>query len=147
MASPFRSSVIDAPVGRVWALVGDFGGVTRWMPFVVRCEIEDDASSSEVGAVRRVEQNNDVNLRERLVALSETDHSYSYAFVEGNLPIRHYAATIRLFPITDEDRTYLHWSGEFDVDPKDAAEMMKLIESSWTTAINAAKAPVGAEGR
>jgi hypothetical protein len=54
---------------------------------------------------------------------------------------------VRLFPITDGDRTYWHWSGEFELDPKDAAEMLKLIEASWTTAIDAVKAHLGAEGR
>jgi Polyketide cyclase / dehydrase and lipid transport len=100
-----------------------------------------------VGAVRRVEQDNDVNVRERLVALSEADHSYNYSFVEGNIPVRRYEATVRLFPITDGDRTYWHWSGEFELDPKDAAEMLKLIEAFWTTAIDAVKAHLGAEGR
>jgi hypothetical protein len=49
VASPFRSSGIDAPLERVLALVGDFGGLARWVPFVVRCEIEGGASSTEVG--------------------------------------------------------------------------------------------------
>jgi NADPH2:quinone reductase len=112
VVSPFRSSVIDAPLERLWALVGDFGGMARWMPFVARCEIEHGAAPTEVGAVRHIEQSNDVYVRERLVALSETDHSYRYSLVEGNIPIHRYEATMRLFPVTDGGRTYWHGSGD-----------------------------------
>jgi hypothetical protein len=98
VVSAFRSSVIDAPLEQVSTLVGDFGALAGWVPFVIRCEIEGGASPNEVGAVRRVEQDNDVNVRERLVALSEADHSYRYAFIEGNIPIRRYEANVRLFP-------------------------------------------------
>jgi hypothetical protein len=47
--------------------------------------------------------------------------------------------------VTDGDRTYWRWTGDFELEPKDAAEMLKLIEGSWTTAIDAVKAQLGAE--
>jgi len=143
VGSAFRSTVIDAPLERVWALVGDFGGLAGWVPFVRHCEIEGGASSTEPGAVRRLEQENDVRVRERLVLLSKADHCYMYSLVDGNVPILRYDAEVRLFPVTDGNRTYWRWSGEFELDPNDEAEMLNLIERCVTTAMDAAKARLG----
>lgn len=144
MTTALRSAVIDAPLGKVWGVVGDFGGIASWIPFVVSCAMEDEASPAQVGAVRRVRQDDGVDVRERLVALSQIDHAMSYALVEGNIPLRSYTATLRLLPVTDGDRALLHWSAVLLADAADEAGLVRLVESSWMTAIEGARAVLAA---
>jgi hypothetical protein len=51
---------------------------------------------------------------------------------------------MRLFRVTDGNRTYWHWSGEFELEPQDAAEMLKLIEAPGRRRWTRIWAPCGA---
>ena len=48
-----RSTVIDAPTDRVWALLRDFNGHDRWHPAVAKSAIERGQSADKLGCVRR----------------------------------------------------------------------------------------------
>jgi hypothetical protein len=52
MARAHASSVIDAPIDRVWARIRDFNGLEVWHPGVVKSEIEGGKPSDQVGCVR-----------------------------------------------------------------------------------------------
>ena len=52
MARVYISSVIDAPVARVWERVRDFNGLPRWLPLVRESRIENGEPSDRVGCVR-----------------------------------------------------------------------------------------------
>jgi uncharacterized protein YndB with AHSA1/START domain len=47
----FRSTVIDAPIETVWALLRDFNGHDRWHPAVEESHIEGVCAGDQVGAV------------------------------------------------------------------------------------------------
>lgn len=57
--------------------------------------------------------------RERLLALSDLDHSFSYAVEHSSaMPLAGYVSTFRLRSITDGDRTFAEWRGQFEsTDP------------------------------
>jgi uncharacterized protein YndB with AHSA1/START domain len=48
-----RSTIIDAPVDEVWAILRDFNGHERWHPAVAESRIEDGRAADEAGCVRR----------------------------------------------------------------------------------------------
>ena len=48
------STVINAPIGRVWHTVADYNGLPAWMPGMKDSTIEDGKSPNAVGAVRRL---------------------------------------------------------------------------------------------
>ncbi len=62
-----HSTVINAPIERVWRTVADYNGLPAWMPGMKDSTIEDGKSPNAVGAVRRlgIAGTKDV-LRERL---------------------------------------------------------------------------------
>ena len=110
-----RSSVIDAPIERVWAVLRDFNSHAAWHPAVAESEIEGEDRSDQVGCVRRFSLRDAHQIREQLLALSDQDHVSTYCILDATLPIRRYVATLKLSRVTDGERTFWHWQSTFDV--------------------------------
>ena len=64
-----KSTVIDAPIERVWTVLRDFNGHDRWHPAVKESRIEECRPADAIGAVRRFRLSDGSTLRERLLAL------------------------------------------------------------------------------
>jgi hypothetical protein len=59
----------------------------------------------------------ETRVRQKLLAHSDRDRFYSYAFCEPfRFPVRNFAATIRVTPIIDGDRSFVEWWVTFDCD-------------------------------
>ena len=127
MANVFVSTIIDAPVGRVWAVIRDFNALPAWTPFAAESRIEQGAKADEVGCIRNFRLKNGGRIRERLLALSDYDFSIVYAILESPMAVESYVATLRLFPVTDGDRSYAEWSAEFDCPPEREASLVAEI--------------------
>jgi uncharacterized protein YndB with AHSA1/START domain len=135
MTNIFISSVIDAPVSKVWSRIRDFNALPEWHPAIANSTIENGEPSDRVGCIRNFNLKDGGNLRERLLALSDLDYSFTYSILESPMPVRNYTATVSLFPVTDGDppsaalhsRTYARWTAEFNCDPEDEAAVVKLI--------------------
>jgi NADPH2:quinone reductase len=123
----FKSTVIDAPVDRVWALLRDFNGHDRWHPAVAVSAIEDGKRPDQVGCVRRFRLRSGGEVREQLLALSDPERSYTYGILDAPLPLDGYVATVALKPVTDGDRTLWIWTSEFEAPEDRAAEMTALV--------------------
>ena len=127
MAKVFVSTVIDAPVGKVWAVIRDFNALPAWTPFAAESRIEQGAKADEVGCIRNFRLKNGGRIRERLLALSDYDFSIVYAILDSPMAVESYVATLRLFPVTDGDRSYAEWSAEFDCPPEREASLVAEI--------------------
>ncbi|WP_172491920.1 SRPBCC family protein [Gluconobacter oxydans] len=123
MIHVMASSVLPASVSSVWGLIRDFGALGNWLPGVKSCVIEGDEPGDRVGAVRRLEMGDVGVIREQLVALSDMDHAVTFSIIESALPIGNYRSTISLLPITDGDRTFIQWRGQFKAPVEHAASM------------------------
>jgi hypothetical protein len=116
MAVAYFSTVLNAPVDRVWAVVRDFGAY-EWAgsEYSAVMEVPGDA----VGAVRRIGDTG--AMRQRLVELSETDRSFTYDVLPGSpIEVDNYRACLRLRPVVDTDQTFIEWSATFDCAPQEA---------------------------
>ncbi len=111
------STVINAPIERVWHVVRDFNGLPSWMAGMKASEIEYSKESTAIGAVRRVTLDGGGILRERLEQLSEADHQIAYSVVDGQLPVNKVMTSMRLLSITDMYWTYAEWSSRFETEP------------------------------
>lgn len=123
MIHVMASSVLPAPVPAVWRLIRDFGALGNWLPGVKSCVIEGDEAGDRVGAIRRLEMGDVGMIREQLLALSDVDHAVTFSIIESGLPIGNYRSTISLLPITDGERTFIQWRGQFDAPVEHAASM------------------------
>jgi len=127
MARAYVSTVIDAPVARVWEKVRDFNALPRWLPLVRESRIENGEPSDRVGCVRDFRLQNGDRLREQLLGLSDYDYFCTYSILESPMPLTNYLATLRLTPITDGDRCFAEWTAEFDCAPEAADELVTNI--------------------
>lgn len=122
-----QSTIIDAPIEEVWAILRDFNGHDRWHPAIASSEIDGGEPADAVGAVRHFRLADGGELREQLLALSDKDRRLSYCLLEAPLPLMGYVASIRLKPVTDGNATFWEWRSEFHPPEHRRDELVKLV--------------------
>ena len=127
MARVYTSSVINASAARVWARVRDFNGLSNWHPAIAESRIENGEPADKVGCVRNFSLRNGDRLREQLLGLSDYDMFCTYSILDSPMPLTNYVATLRLTPITDNERTFIEWSADFDCAPDKEGELVSNI--------------------
>lgn len=127
MARVYVSSVISAPAIKVWARVRDFNGLPNWHPAIAESRIENGEPADKVGCIRAFALRNGDRLREQLLGLSDYDMFCTYSILDSPMPLTNYVATLRLTPITDQERTFIEWSADFDCAPERETELVSGI--------------------
>ncbi|MBE1282115.1 MAG: SRPBCC family protein [Rhodobacteraceae bacterium] len=122
-----NSTVLRAPIDRVWALLRDFNGHDRWHPAVADSEIERGAPSDKVGCVRAFHLGDGSFLRERLLSLSDVETAFSYCLQDTPIPLLNYVAHVRLVPVTDGDRCFWEWKAQFTAPKGQGAQLAALV--------------------
>jgi NADPH:quinone reductase-like Zn-dependent oxidoreductase/uncharacterized protein YndB with AHSA1/START domain len=122
-----RSTIIDAPIERVWAVLRDFNSHERWHDVVAQSRIEGGEAPSRVGCVRSFTLQDGNRIREQLLSLSDDEYKSTYCIVEATLPLQRYVATITLKPVTDGNRTFWHWESSFATPPGQERELRDLV--------------------
>jgi hypothetical protein len=127
MARVYVSSVINASAARVWARVRDFNGMSNWHPAIAESRIENGEPADKVGCIRNFSLRNGDRLREQLLGLSDYDMFCTYSILDSPMPLTNYVATLRLTPVTDQERTFIEWSADFDCAPEREGELVSNI--------------------
>ena len=122
-----RSTVIDAPLARVWAVLRDFNSHAQWHDVVAGSRIEGSDKSDQVGCVRSFTLKDGNRIREQLLALDEQGHKSTYCIVEATVPLQRYVATVTLKAVTDGDRTFWHWESTFATPPGQERELRDMV--------------------
>ena len=122
-----RSTVIDAPIARVWAVLRDFNSHEQWHDVVVESRIEGDERGDQVGCVRSFMLKDGNRIREQLLTLSDTEYKSTYCIVEATVPLQRYVATLTLKPVTDGDRTFWHWESTFATPSGQERELREMV--------------------
>ncbi len=146
MAKVYVSGIINAPVDKVWAYARDFNGHGEWHPLIAESRVEDGRPSDQVGCVRNFKLANGGHLRERLLTFSDLERFFTYNIIVSPMPIQNYIATFRCTPVTEGDKTFVEWSAEFDVAPKDEALIKENVgRNTFAAGIVALANAVGAK--
>ena len=127
MVKVYVSSVIEAPIADVWALVRDFNALPAWHPVIADSRIEGDRAGSEVGCVRAFHTKDGGFIRERLLSLSDRDRAFAYSILESPMGVERYVAAVELTPVTDGNGTFAQWRAEFDCAPGRERELTDFI--------------------
>jgi len=130
MASLYVSSVIDAPIDKVWDRVRDFNGLPVWHPRIRDSRIEESLPADKVGCIRNFNLQSGDNIREQLLGLSDYDKFCTYTILDSPMPLSDYVATLRLTPVTDGDRCFIEWSADFQCSVENEAELIGNIGSN-----------------
>jgi Polyketide cyclase / dehydrase and lipid transport len=135
-----RSTIIDAPVERLWAVLRDFNSHDQWHPIVARSEIERSQPSDKIGCIRRFTLQDGAELREQLLSLSDLEMTFSYCLLETPIPLFNYVAHVRLLPVTDGNRSFWHWESRFTTPPGRETELAEMVgEQVYTSGIEAVR--------
>jgi mxaD protein len=123
-----RETVMARAPATVWKLLGAFDALDVWLP-PVRAS-SSRGQPTQPGAVRVLDLGNGAAVTEELLAYSDADRCYRYAFVSSPLPVKHYVATIELVAATG-NRTLVRWSSTFDADGASDAQAKEAIEGIY----------------
>jgi len=122
-----RSSIIDAPIDRVWSILRDFNSHDQWHSVVAQSEIEDNQYSDRVGCVRNFTLADGNHIREMLISLSDKDYISTYTIIDATVPLIRYVATVSLKPVTDGNRTFWHWASSFEAPPGIETQLRDMV--------------------
>ncbi len=122
-----RTTVIDAPIERVWQVLRDFNSHDQWHPAIKHSEIEAGERSDQVGCVRSFTLQDGNHIREQLMGLSDAEYQSTYCIVQSTVPLERYVATVTLKSITDGNRTFWHWQSSFQTPVGREAELADLV--------------------
>ncbi len=127
MVTVQRSTVINAPIDEVWEILRDFNGHDRWHPAVAASVLDNEKQTDQVGAVRNFQLTSGERLREQLLSMSDKEHSFRYAIVESEIPLKNYVAEVSLKPVTDGNETYWNWLSKFETPRGQEKELAELV--------------------
>ena len=122
-----RSTVIDAPIERVWAVLRDFNSHGQWHDVVDASRIEANERSDQVGCIRSFTLKDGNRIREQLLTLDDKQFKSTYCIVDASVPLQRYVATITLKPVTDGQRTFWHWESSFATPPGRERELRDMV--------------------
>ena len=123
----YVSTIVDAPLDRVWPLLRNFGGLAAIYSALDEITL-NDLAGDQVGCTRTVKLKSGAVVHERLIALSDEEHSGSYS-VAADGPFENLVSSFRLRSVTDRNATFLEWITTFDsLDAKSASWLLHFLE-------------------
>ena len=109
--------------------------------------VEDGKAGDAVGAVRSV-RSPGRHIRQRLLAHSDLERSYSYEFADAiPFPVTGFRATIRITPVVDSGKAFVEWWATFDCAAGEIERWTRFFEQDgfarWLGALRRRLAPSG----
>jgi hypothetical protein len=136
--------VIPAPIAKVWSAIRGFSKLGVTFPHIAdKTTVEGGGPDNIVGeTVRVIDLGGGKFVRERLVGMSEEEHSQSYRILMENdadkagnpFPgsVHDYLGTCSLKEIKDGDRTFAHWVVRFETEAEHVETMRGAINGGVT---------------
>jgi Polyketide cyclase / dehydrase and lipid transport len=131
MAQASANIDIAASPEQVWQLIGGFGSLPDWLPYVPNSEL------SEGGRVRRLANPSGDIIVELLETFDNAARSYSYSILQAPFPVTGYVSTLR-FQETDGGRgSRVEWSGQFTPNGVSDQEASRLFQGIYEDGLKA----------
>lgn len=126
-----RSVSVDATAGEVWEKVGAVCAIADWYPGIDSCEEETIDGAPH----RRLTTADGGVFLERMLGHDDEEMSYSYAIVEGPLPVADYTAE---FSVAESDgRAVVSWESNFEPAGVSEAEAIDVMTGVYDTGLEA----------
>jgi polyketide cyclase/dehydrase/lipid transport protein len=138
------STVFEQTADQVWRAIRDFNSYPEWVASVSESQIEDGKSGDAVGAIRSFVEYG-TRIRQRLLAHSDLDRSYTYESCGPLGAISYYRGTARVTPIVDGDRAFVEWSVSVECPDAERENCAALLEQAMPQWMNSLRAVL--EGR
>nr|WP_269153101.1 SRPBCC family protein [Methylobacterium crusticola] len=129
-ATASASVTLPAPADRVWALIGGFGSLPDWLPFI------RESSLAEGGRTRHLRDVDGHPIVERLTSFDERGRRYGYHILQAPFPVTDYDATLRVSDAGD-GRARVEWSGRFIPAGVGDAEAVRVFQAIFEDGLKA----------
>ncbi|WP_331375110.1 SRPBCC family protein [Sinorhizobium chiapasense] len=110
MASAHASIDLIATADEVWQLIGGFGSLPDWLPYIPKSELSDG------GRIRSLTNPEGATIVERLLSFDHAARSYSYSILTAGFPVTTYVSTLRVVEGPSGKGARVEWSGQFTPD-------------------------------
>ncbi|GAC67369.1 tyrosine-protein phosphatase [Gordonia soli] len=123
-----RHTLVDADPDSAWAIVGDVGGVHRWIPGLSDCAVDGD--------VRSVTFADGSVAHERIQSHDDDARAYEYTYLDGPIPLDAYVSTISVGPpVRGGGRTLIVWDAAMHADAATAGAVADLYDAGIATLV------------
>ena len=132
----YNSVTVNAPVDKVWRALRNFHDMS-WCPDVItHLEPVGDAGGTEIGAKRILNG----AFHETLRALDDEERTLSYSIDDGpdavsKDNVQGYIGEVRVFPVTDDDSTFVLWTSRWDSSGGGIQELCNPIYQAFLGAL------------
>ncbi|MBK3585292.1 SRPBCC family protein [Streptomyces sp. MBT57] len=133
MATTTATIELPVPADRVWQLIGGFGSLPDWLPYIPTSE------ASEGGRVRTLTNEDGGVIVERLEAFDDAARTYSYSILQAPFPVTGYLSTIAVHAGKDPAGARVEWSGTFTPDGIGEAEATGFFRGIYADGLAALK--------
>ncbi|WP_109126053.1 SRPBCC family protein [Dyella sp. C11] len=128
------ASSIDLPMSpdRVWSVVGGFGSLPDWLPYIPRSDLMDG------GRVRHLTTEDGQTIVERLMAFDEQARRYTYHILKAPFPVADYYSTLKVSSTGAGKSSRVEWEGEFTpvgITDQEATDLFKTIYDTGLKAL------------
>ena len=119
-----NSTIVKAPIAKVWSTVRDFHEFTWGKGVIETCERDGELAGDQVGAKRVLNG----TFQETLLELSDLDHRIRYVITDApGTPVskeivRDFVGTIEVRPVTSDDWSFVEWISRFDSEQDELVE-------------------------
>lgn len=131
MATASSSVDLPIPAEDIWNVVGGFGSLPDWLPYIPKSELSDG------GRTRHLANPDGSTIVEKLIAFDEKDRSYTYHIVEGPFPVTDYYSTIKVVETDGGKASRVEWSGEFTPRGVSDQEASKFFQEMYDGGLKA----------
>lgn len=116
----------------LWGIIGDPADIAKWVPSIESVRMDGDD--------RYAQQADGTTVVERVVGHDDAGRNYTYAYVEGPLPLARYSSTIRVTAGGSDGSggAEVRWDADFAAAGDDAAieqQLQEGIESIYRAAL------------
>ena len=108
----FHTITIDAPADKVWAMIGDFGGIQRWAPGAESSRLILH-KRNETGAIRLLRRRGDgTQVTEKLLDYDPDNRRMAYTYVDGVVRASDYYSEV-VVKDAGNGHSIVEWRGRF----------------------------------
>ncbi|WP_040798147.1 tyrosine-protein phosphatase [Nocardia higoensis] len=123
MTQVTRSITLDASAEETWRVVGDVANVHRWVPALIDTTMDAD--------IRTVTFADGAPARERVLARSDEDRTYTYTYLDGPIPLDEYFSTLSVGPHHHDRGALVTWTATLAATP----EVVQSVDEMYRTSL------------
>lgn len=135
MAQASSSVTIDSSPDAVWAVVGDVGKISNWLPALSESWIEGDSNT------RICVLPDGGRIVETIESSDDQARSYTYTIADSPLPLSSYRSTVTVTPAGSGSQ--VEWSTEFEPAGISTEELQGMLQGIYAEGLANLKAQFG----